>query len=415
MEAAQPCGRHGLLVSQRRILSLSTVFPRPGEPAFGVFVERRLQALGKLAEVRVVAPAPLLEVHGWRLRFLRNGPPGRIQRGSLLVHHPRWLYPPGLGFLHARLLAARLLPFLQNLAREFPFDLLDAHFGYPEGAAAGILAARLGKPFTVTLRGNEPTLAASPSRRAQMARSFRQAEAVIAVSGTLRDFAVSLGAPPERCRVIGNGVDSATFFPRPRQEARIRLGMVPDRVHLLSAGYLIPRKGHHRLAALLPALHEAGFPADLWIVGGPGREGDARGEIARVIREQRLEPFVHLVPPVPPETLADYMSACDLFCLASSREGWPNVVHEALACGAPAVATRVGAVEDIIGGEDNGIVVPPDDNSALLDGLIRALRRRFDRDAITRRAAARSWDHVAQEVYDLFETILTTPVAPGPL
>jgi glycosyltransferase involved in cell wall biosynthesis len=414
MEAAQPRGRLGLPVSQRRILSLATVFPRPGEPAFGVFVERRLQALGKLAEVRVVAPVPLLEICGRQLRFLRHGPPRRIQRGSLLIHHPRWLYPPGLGFLHARLLAARLLPLMGNLAHEFPFDLLDAHFGYPEGTAAGIIAARLGKPFAVTLRGNEPALAASPSRREQMARAFRHAAAVVAVSGALRDFAVSLGAPPDRCRVIGNGVDSATFYPRPFRETRIRLGMAPDRIHLLSAGYLIPRKGHHRLAALLPALHEAGLPVDLWIVGGPGREGDSSAEIARVVRDHGLGSCVHLVPPVPPERLAEYMSACDLFCLASSREGWPNVVHEALACGAPVVAARVGAVEEIIGGEENGIVVPPDDGRALLDGLLRALRRRFDRDAVARRAAARSWDCVAQEVYDLFETILATPVAPGP-
>lgn len=406
--------RPGLVVSQRKILSLSTVFPRPGEPSFGVFVERRLQELGRLAEVRVAAPVPLLEVRGAGLRLLRDAPPRVVQRGSLTVHHPRWLYPPGLGFLHARVLAVRLAPFLKKLAREFPFELIDAHFGYPEGAAASLLAAQLGKPFAVTLRGNEPALAAWPSRRSQMARALRQAAAVIAVSGALREFAVSLGASEERCRVIGNGVDAATFYPRPREEAKARLGMAPDRVHLLSAGYLIPRKGHHRLAALLPALHARGVPADLWIVGGPGREGDAREEIARVVREHRLEPFVHLVPPVPAETLAEYMSACDLFCLASSREGWPNVVHEALACGAPVVATRVGAAGDIVGGEENGIVVAPDDDAALLEAILRALGRPYDRQAIARRAAARSWAVVAREVYDLFETILATSVAKGP-
>jgi len=393
-----------------KILSLSTVFPRPEEPSFGVFVERRLSALASLMDVRVVAPVPVLEMRGGRLRISAFRLARFDQKGPLMVERPRWLYPPGIGAVHAWCLAARLAPFLQRLAARFPFELIDAHFGYPEGAAACRLAARLRKPFTVTLRGNEPAHAASPSRRAQMAEAFRKAAAVIAVSGSLRDFAVSLGADSSSCVVIGNGVDTSVFYPRSRPEARARLGMAEDRIHLLSAGYLIPRKGHHRLAALLPRLHEAGIAADLWVVGGPGREGDARAELDRVIRDNGVARFVHIVPPVSPETLAGYMSACDLFCLASSREGWPNVVHEAMACGAPVVATRVGAVEDLVAGEEIGVVVPAGDDHRLLEGLIRAARSRYDREAIARRAAARSWKQVAQEVQNVFETILSKPV-----
>lgn len=396
------------------MLSFTTVFPRPAEPAFGIFVERRLQALARLVPVRVVAPVPLAEIRHGRLRLTARGIPRRLQRGALPVEHPRWLYPPGFGSLHARCLAAASASVFRRLAREEPFHLIDAHFGYPEGAAACLLARQLGRPFTVTLRGNETAHAASPAKRALIAEALQRAAAVIAVSRPLRDFAVSLGAPPERCHVIGNGVDTAIFHPRPREALRAQLGMAPDRIHLLSAGYLIPRKGHHRLVALLPALHAAGLPADLWIVGGPGQEGDIRAGLARLIETRRLQPFVHLVGPAGPDTLAGYMAACDLFCLASTREGWPNVVHEAMACGAPVVATRVGAVEDMIAGEECGIVVPPGDDAALLDGILRALRRPFDRDAIARRAASRSWDQVAREVRDLFESILMSSVSSRP-
>lgn len=398
----------------RGIVSLSTVFPLPAETTHGIFVERRLQALARLVRVRVVAPVACIAASEGRLRLAARGVARRLERGALRIEHPRWLYPPGLGATHAWCLAAALAGELRRLEREEPFDLIDAHFGYPEGAAALRLARRLGKPFAVTLRGNEPAHAASPAKRRQMAEAVRRAAAVIAVSRPLRDFARELGAAPQRCTVIGNGVDTAVFHPRPREALRRRLGMAPDRIHLLSAGYLIPRKGHHRLAALLPALHAAGFPADLWIVGGPGREGDIRPELERLLRAQRLAPFVHLTGPMPPETLADYMSACDLFCLASSREGWPNVVHEAMACGAPVVATRVGAVEDMIPGEEFGVVVPPGDDAALLGGILRALRRPFDREAIARHAAARSWERVAQEVYDLFETIFATSFSGRP-
>lgn len=401
-------------MSLPRILSLSTVFPRPAEPAYGIFVARRLEALSRWMPVRVVAPVPLAELRGGRLVWSPRSVPRQARRGALRIDHPRWFYPPGLGPLHAWCLAARLAPLLRAMLSEDPFDLIDAHFGYPEGAAAARLAQRLGKPFAVTLRGNETAHAASAAKKAQMAVAMKQAAAVIAVSSALRDFAIELGAPPGRCVVIGNGVDTGVFHPRPREEARRRLGMAPDRVHLLSAGYLIPRKGHHVLAGLLPALHAAGIPADLWIAGGPGREGDIRPELNRIIAQHRLGPFVHLTGPVTPETLAEYMSACDLFCLASSREGWPNVVHEAMACGAPVVATRVGAVEEIVGGAECGIIVPPGDGPALLEALLAALRRRFDREAIAARAASRSWDQVAREVRGVFETIVKDSVPARP-
>ena len=85
-------------------------------------------------------------------------------------------------------------------------------------------------------------------------------------------------------------------------------------------------------------------------------------------------------------------------CLASSREGWPNVVHEALGCGTPVVATDVGGVPDLIPSEEHGYVVPIGDQESLVEGLRKALQRSWDRDAIARRARARSWAVVASEV-----------------
>lgn len=381
-----------------RILSLSTVFPRPDEPNFGIFVARRLEHLAQLAAVQAVVPVPWLETSGPRPRVPRLPGQLTVLRGSLAVHYRRWLYPPGFGVFHAAWLAAQMLPFLRRLRRRFPFDVIDAHFGYPEGAAALRLARRLGLPYAVTLRGNEQVYALHPRRRNQMAEAFRHAAAVIAVSGPLRDLAVRLGAPPERVTVIGNGVDTAVFHPRPREEARRRLKMDPGRLHIVSAGWLERRKGHHRIAALLPRLHAAGLPADLWILGTSGRADDARPELARIVAVHGLEPHVHMLGSVPPETVVDFFSACDVFCLASRREGWPNVVQEALACGAPVVATRVGAVPDMVSSEDLGFVVAPDDDEALLAALERALRRKFDRDRIARHGASRSWPQVAAEV-----------------
>ncbi len=107
---------------------------------------------------------------------------------------------------------------------------------------------------------------------------------------------------------------------------------------------------------------------------------------------------------LPPDALARLFNAADVFCLASSREGWPNVLHEAMACGAPAVAVDVGAVPDMIPSDKYGLVVPPDIPGALQNALEKALRQSWDRNEIAALGQARSWDPVAREVLGDFRT-----------
>ncbi|GIU73537.1 MAG: glycosyl transferase family 1 [Bryobacteraceae bacterium] len=388
------------------VLSLSTVFPRPDLPRQGLFVARRLQHLAARLPVEVIAPVPLVDLSSGRVSFpTRRTPPCR-REGRLRVHHPPWWHPPGLGRWNAVLLARAVEPAATRLRLEFPFDLIDAHFAWPEGVAASELARHFACPYTVTLRGCELVHGKVPSRRREMEQALRRAAAVIAVSRELLEFALELGAVPDRSFLVPNGVDASIFHPQPRELIRARLSMQPHRHHLVSAGHLIPGKGHHRLAALLPELARRGLDVELWILGDPGAGTDQRPHLHALRRELGLEDRVHVLPSVPPEILAQYMSAADLVCLASEREGWPNVVHEALACGTPVVATRVGAVPDLVCSPDFGRVVPPGDDRALAEAIIEALRTPFDRERIARHGASRSWDAVAEEIAGIFEKIL---------
>jgi glycosyltransferase involved in cell wall biosynthesis len=113
-----------------------------------------------------------------------------------------------------------------------------------------------------------------------------------------------------------------------------------------------------------------------------------------------LERNVRFLGEVPQDVLAELMSAADVFCLASSREGWPNVVHESLACGLPVVATNVGAIPEMIPSQLYGLIVPADDAPALGHALREALSREWDREAIAIWGQARSWRHVAEEVLE---------------
>jgi glycosyltransferase involved in cell wall biosynthesis len=94
------------------------------------------------------------------------------------------------------------------------------------------------------------------------------------------------------------------------------------------------------------------------------------------------------------------MSAADVLCLASSSEGWPNVVHEALSCGLPVVATNVGAVPEMIPSDQFGLVVPVGDVPALTEALALALQKPWQRAAIAAWGNSRSWDQVAREALE---------------
>ena len=395
------------LLSRLKILSLSTVFPNPAEPGLGLFVRSRLQYLSAHAEIRVVAPIPLFDYSSARGERTRPANiPRRRTDGALEVWHPTWFYPPGGTPLNFVALFARLALPLGLLRKRYRFDLIDAHFGHPEGAAAALLASTLGVPFTVTLRGNETRDAQSPGLRRAIANAMRKAARVITVSENLRELAISLGAPPERVKTIGNGINPALFHARAnRTGLREKYGIGVRQKAILSAGYLIERKGHHRIIEALATLATQGRAPLLLIAGSAGREGVWEDRIRRQVAASGLDHQVRFLGQQTHEALAELMCACDLLCLASTREGWPNVVHEANACGAPVVTTDVGGVRDMLPKEDYGFIVPPDDPAALGAALGRALDARWDREAIARWGGSRSWEQVAREVFEQFAQV----------
>ena len=381
-----------------RVLSVSCVFPNPVEPAAGLFVRHRLQSVARHADVTVIAPVPAIDYGNPRRRLLAGwAVPRECRDGALRVLHPRWLYPPLGGVVNAFCLAVRLMPLLRTHRN---CDVIDAHWVHPTGIAVALASRFLPRPFVVTIRGNEIEHAQNRLMRASMAWALRCADAVIANSERLRKFAAGCGADPERICVIPNGVDCAIFHPRDRTTCRQVHDIPGDIPLVLSAGQLIKLKGHHRILTAIRDVAAVGRPAHLIIAGGPGRHGQYEAQIHQQIAALGMDARVRLLGQVPQEALAELMSAADVFCLASSREGWPNVVQEALACGTPVVATDVGAVPDMIPSEDYGSVVAPRDESGLREALQSALNRSWDRERISTLGQSRSWDRVAEQVLE---------------
>lgn len=390
--------------SRLRLLTLSTVYPNPDQPGKGRFVHERIRHMASGADITVLAPVPFFDYQ--RRHKTKRGVPD-TQDGRLPILRPRWIYPPLIGGINPLWLFLRLIWPMRQLRRSFRYQVIDSHFAFPDGCAAALLAWLFRCPFTVTLRGSEVLHAKYPLRRYGMGAALRRADRVIAVSERLRQFAIGLGVKPEHVKTIPNGVDTTRFFVRDQTESRRQHGIPLDRKMILSAGHLIELKGHHRIIQALSGIRNQGTDAELVIAGGGGDVKSFEQEIHRTVSDCGLQQHVRFMGEVPQQTLAELMAAADVFCLASSREGWPNVVNESLACGLPVVATDVGAIPEMIASGQNGIVVPPGDVPALESALEEALHRDWDRAAIATWGQSRSWEQVAKDVLHEMDLILT--------
>ena len=124
-----------------------------------------------------------------------------------------------------------------------------------------------------------------------------------------------------------------------------------------------------------------------------------------------LERHVHFLGPVDPDQLHGPLSAADLFVLASSYEGWANVLLEAMACGIPVVATDVGGNGQVVSDAKLGRIVPLDDPAALESAIGWALDQSWDRDAIRAVAEANSWDSRIPVLLEAFDRFLSQRLA----
>lgn len=378
-----------------RVLVLSRVFPNPVQPTLGVFIHERVRRIAQHADVRVVAPVAWFPFNRLFRGRRANDVPAVEARDGVRVYHPRFVCVPGvLRSLDGVAYAASLIPFLLRLRREFPFDVIDAHFAYPDGLAATLLGALFRRPVVTTLRGSIVRLARSALHRPQLRVALRAAARVMSVSEALKTVAVRFGAAPAAIRVVPNGVDTGTFFPRSRAEARRALGLSAERPIVVSVAAVIEHKGHHRVIAALPDMLRQRPDLLYVIVGGERRDGWRRTLEALVARHG-LQQHVLMAGEQPHDRVPLWLAAADVFCLASRSEGWPNSVLEALACGRPVVATRVGGVPEIVTGDALGVLVPPEDDGLLGAAIVKALDTPWDVDVLAAHARAHSWDTAA--------------------
>jgi teichuronic acid biosynthesis glycosyltransferase TuaC len=399
--------------TKHRVLVVSSIFPSQAQPNYGVFVKERLRAVAALGkyDLRVVAPTPWFPKLPVRTRWAHWAHfPQHEWVDGFAVGRPRyWMVPKIGGYFEADLMCPAVEREVEKLvASGFAFELVDAHFVYPNGVVGSWLAEKYRVPLVMTGRGTEMVSFPNLPIMGQRIRSaIPRCSEFIALSREIAEAFERLGAPRDRITVIPNGVDCEKFRPIAQAFAREQLGLPADRRILLSVGNRLENKGFHLLIEALPRIRERFPEAMVVIVGGRTPYGaDFTPVIDAAVRRHGLEQHVRLVGSWPHEELAVWYSAADLFVLLSSREGSPNVLMETLACGTPAVATPVGGIPEMLRDERLGIVLPERSVPAAAEGIIEALGRDWDRGAIRQIMEQRDWSVTARAVAAVFERAL---------
>jgi glycosyltransferase involved in cell wall biosynthesis len=170
---------------------------------------------------------------------------------------------------------------------------------------------------------------------------------------------------------------------------------------IVSVGFLVERKGHDLLLRAVAALPPAERP--FVVIAGDGPE---EGRLRALIATLKLESSVRLLGAVAHEDLPGVYSAADLSVLASTREGWPNVLLESMACGTPAVATAVHGSPEVLAEPGVGRLVPERSVDALRDAIRAALTTPFDRSHVRRYAERMSWRETTAGLDEVFRAVV---------
>lgn len=385
-----------------RLLVFTSLYPNAVRPRHGVFVEERLRHLMGSGRViaTVVAPVPWFPFghsrFGGYAAFAKV--PAREQRHGIDILHPRYPVIPKIGMSIAPSLMYRaLLPVLRKQVASEDFDLIDAHYFYPDGVAAAKLGAAFGKPVVITARGSD--LNVMPRYRfprRQIKTTAARVAAVVTVSGALKRKAEALGIESGTISVLRNGVDLERFRPLDRSTVRARMGLAGP--VWLAAGNLVELKGVHVTLGALTKVPDA-----VLLVAGDGPEASRLRQLAS---ELGGDARVRFLGNVPRAQLIEYYNAADVLMLASSREGMPNVVLESLACGTPVVAAPFAGVAELISAPEAGEIA----ETRTADGMLAAWRnlwsRKPDRAATRRFAEKLGWGPVVEAQLALYAKVL---------
>ena len=278
------------------------------------------------------------------------------------------------------------------LANNLEFDLIHAHFTWPDGYTAVKLGKKFNVPVVITLHENHDWLLEEyKSRNEKIYWTWKNADALIRVNQKdvplLKAFNTNVFSIP-------NGFNPGRLPIMDKLTVREHLKLPVNSEVIFTLGALVERKGFHYLIEAMKTIVKKRNDI-LCFIGG---SGPLKDKLQQQINEFRLQNHVKLLGFVPDDKLKYWMNAADIFILPSLSEGNPTVMFEALGVGLPFVGTTVGGVPEVITSEDYGLLCPPADPECLAQKILIALEKDWNREKIRKYAEQFTWEDITQRI-----------------
>ena len=427
-----------------RILTISSLYPNNKDPKHGIFVETRLRHLVKdFPEIKptVIAPVPWFPFSSKKFGEYAKyaGVVKQETRNGIEVHHPKYLVIPKIGMYLTPLFMSWAISktlkklsnnqngcdsahttrhsgdvlgrnpkqdsstssfqqFLSRNPKSLPFDLIDGHYFYPDGIAIAKVAKKYKIPFTCTARGTDINLIPQyPTALKMIKQVFKQASHMMTVCQALKDEMIVLGADENKVTTLRNGVDLDLFSPSneaEQQALKDELGIQNKLV--MSVGWLIERKGHYLVIDAIKNIDNATL-----VIAGDGPD---LNQLKNQVNKLGLENRVRFLGAITQPELNKWFQAADVTVLASSREGWANVLLESMASGTPVVATKVWGTPEVVTCAEAGVLV--ERNAHDIEQGLEALLTNSPERALTRKYAEQfDWQSTSKGQFNIFKKI----------
>jgi teichuronic acid biosynthesis glycosyltransferase TuaC len=379
-----------------RIAVVTPVFPTSAEKYRGNYNYNIVLSMQRHAEIEVFCPlgvVPKLKfLHPRTLRYNQvdaNYSPGGVRVKYLPYRSVPVLSRPLNGFSTA----LKLLPHV----KDFRPDVILAYWIYPEGFGALLTAQELKVPFIIGALGSDLRQMSDPLSNYLSRHTLAKADHIITVSDEMRRQVIHLDNDPTKVTSVRNGCDREIFQPQDRNAARNAVGILPDAELALFVGWLATPKGLGELLKVMRELLPARPKLMLACIG--------EGTLAAHVRQLESEhpDRIRLLGPQTSAEVARWLAASTFLVLPSYSEGCPNVVVEALSCGRPVVATDVGGIPELVK-DGCGILIPPQNEPALKEAILRVLSQDWDPESIAR-ITRRSWHDVADDTFRICSSI----------
>ena len=397
------------------ILMISHLYPGlfDANPYKGVFIKNQLHYLKKIANIKLIVPVDITpdislttSQKGFfsRLRELKIQLNRKLKVKLLAFESPvkgRYIRYISLPFKSFFSFSPGISQFLRiaKIINPNDVDIIHGQTVLLDGLSAVLLGKWFGLPVLVTARGSDiHSIGKNPITLKTVKYVLKKADLISCVSQNLKDQIIRFGIKENKVITVTNGIDLKFANKAKRKDIRVQLGIRNSEPIILSVTRFVDVKDPFTLVNAFGILRKS-ILGHLIIIG----DGILRKPLEKHIEKLGLSSSIHLMGNLPHEDLPDYFRVCCFHCLTSKREGWPNVLFEAMIFGKPVVATAVGGVTEVVPNELYGILVPPGLPKELADAMERALHKDWQNKTIKDYAKQNSWNNTAKKYGKIYK------------